>query len=88
MRPAGAAAGVSSGVTGGRPVFTSAAAGGEPLARRSHAKAGTGRGRLPPHRSCSRSDQAERLGTEEDTPTAAHHLIWGSSPAFSGCNLA
>jgi hypothetical protein len=74
-----AAAGVSSDVTGGRPVLTSAAVGG---GAPGPPQAGTGRGRLPPHRSCARSDQAGRLGlrpigayapegTKEETPSAA-----------------
>jgi hypothetical protein len=46
QKPARAAAGVSSVVTGGRSVFTSAAAGG---GAPGPPKAGTGRGRIPPH---------------------------------------
>ncbi len=46
---------VFSKVTGGRPVFTSEAVGG---GAPGPPKAGTGRGCLPPQRSCARSDQA------------------------------
>jgi hypothetical protein len=46
----------------------------EPLTRRSFAKAGTGRGCFPPHRSCARSDQAVRLGTPEEAPEDHCHL--------------
>jgi hypothetical protein len=65
-----AAAGVSSDVTGGRPVLTSAAVGGGapgPVPQERE----TGRRCLPPHRSCARSDQAGRLGTKEEIPAAA-----------------
>ncbi len=54
---------VYSEVTGGRPVFTSAAVGGGAPGK---AKAGTGRGAFPTL-GCARSDPAGSLGTTEKT---------------------
>jgi hypothetical protein len=66
-----AAAGVSSGVTGGRPVLTSAAVGGGAPGPLKRSGGGNREGVPSPARSCARSDQTGSLGTKEEAPAAA-----------------
>ena len=64
-----AAAGVSSDVTGGRPVFTSAAVGGGAPGPPKRSGGGNREGAHSPARSCARSDQAGSLGLRPVGPT-------------------
>jgi len=58
---------VFSKVTGGRPGFTSAAAGGGAPGPPKPSEGGNREGAPSPRRSCARSDQAGSLGTAEKT---------------------
>jgi len=58
---------VFSEVTGGRPVFTSAAVSGEAPGPQERSGVGNREGAPSPARSCAGSDQAGSLGTAEKT---------------------